>query len=149
MCKAGDYSIFLQMRAMDREVKKSFEKLQMEYVDDKTVATHGWIIGYLYDHQDQDVYQKDLERRFEIAPSTMTTILQSMERVGYVKRVSVSHDARLKRIALTEEGIQFHYNAVENFKILEARMIEGIPEEDVATFNQVISQIIENLKTKS
>lgn len=81
-----------------------------------------------------------------MAPSSMTTILQSFEHAGYIERVAVSHDARLKKIALTEEGIRFQQNSMENFRRIEQRMIENVPEEQISVFQQVFSQMIENLK---
>lgn len=139
-------NIMFQMHLLDREIKQEFVKLQMKYIDDRTVATHGWIIGYLYEQRENDIYQKDLERKFHMAPSSMTTILQSFEHAGYIERVAVSHDARLKKIALTEEGIRFQQNSMENFRRIEKQMIENVPEEQISVFQQVFSQMIENLK---
>ncbi len=135
-----------QLHILDREVKKAFEELQMTYVNDKTVATHGWIIAYLCEHTELEIYQKDLERKFHMAPSTMTMILQSMERAGLIQRVSACHDARLKQIALTPEGIRYNENAMKNFEIIGKRMIEGIAPEELETCRRVFRQMIENLK---
>ena len=59
--KDSEYRIMVQMHMLDRATHKEFEKLQMQYVNDRTVATHGWMIGYLYDHRDEEIYQKALE----------------------------------------------------------------------------------------
>ena len=69
---------------------------------------HGWIVEYLYSHQSEPVFQRDIERDFSITRSTVTNILQLMERKGYIERRSVPQDARLKQLVLTEEGICFH-----------------------------------------
>ena len=143
--KDSEYRIMVQMHMLDRATHKEFEKLQMQYVNDRTVATHGWMIGYLYDHREEEIYQKDLERKFQMAPSTMTMILQSMQAVGYIERIPVAHDARLKRIAVTEAGEAFHKHALENLKILEKRMVENIPPEDMETFRRVYDRMIANL----
>lgn len=71
---------------------------------DKLTIMHGWIIAYLYNNQDKDIFQKNLEREFSISRSSVTNILQLMEKKGYIKRVSVENDARLKKIVLTDEG---------------------------------------------
>ena len=47
-------------------------------------------------------------RDSSITRSTVTNILQLMERKGYIERRSVPQDARLKQLVLTEEGICFH-----------------------------------------
>ncbi len=57
---------------------------------------HGWIVEYLYSHQSEPVFQRDIERDFSITRSTVTNILQLMERKGYIERQSVPQDARLK-----------------------------------------------------
>ncbi len=73
---------------------------------DKVTVMHGWIIGYLINNDEKDIYQKDIESKFSISPSTVTNILKLMEKKGYIKRTSVDSDARLKKISLTESGKQ-------------------------------------------
>ena len=53
---------------------------------DKLTLMHGWIIAYLYDHRDEDVYQKDIENAFSIARSTVTSILKLMALVYDLKK---------------------------------------------------------------
>ena len=45
---------------------------------------------------------------FSITRSTVTNILQLMERKGYIERQSVPQDARLKMLVLTAKGLEFH-----------------------------------------
>ena len=49
---------------------------------DEITNMHGWILGFLY-HAQRPVYQKDIESNFGIARSTVTNILQLMEKKGY------------------------------------------------------------------
>ena len=69
---------------------------------------HGWIVHYLYRNTDRPIFQRDIERDFSITRSTVTNILQLMERKGYIERQSVPQDARLKRLVLTEKGRELH-----------------------------------------
>ena len=39
----------------------------------------GWIIGYLYDHKDEEIFQRDIEAEFYIARSTVTCLVKQME----------------------------------------------------------------------
>ena len=67
------------------------------------------IIGFLYRQiQIRNVYQRDIEEEFDIRRSTVTNTLQLLERNGYISRVSVDEDARLKKILLTDKGIGIH-----------------------------------------
>lgn len=74
---------------------------------DKLTLMHGWIIAYLYDHCDEDVYQKDIENAFSIARSTVTSILKLMEKKNYITRESVESDARLKKLVLPKQVLNF------------------------------------------
>lgn len=98
----------LVIPAQIRRVNNLIQRLQNQIgrsngIEDVT-AMHGWILKYLQLHEGQDVYQRDIEREFSITRSTVTNILQLMEKKGYIRREAVEHDARLKRLVLTEEG---------------------------------------------
>ena len=63
---------------------------------------HATIIAYLEEHG--EVYQRDLENEFQVNRSTITKIVQIMERKGYIRRETVPQDGRLKRLVLTDLG---------------------------------------------
>ena len=63
-------------------------------------------IGFLYFSQQGDVYQKDIESFFKLRRSTVSSQLDTLEKKGLIQRVPVSHDARLKKLVLTEEGLR-------------------------------------------
>ena len=67
---------------------------------------NGWIMRYLYENRKKDIFQKDIEKFFSIGRSTVTNIIQILEKKGYVRRESVEYDARLKKVILTEQGIE-------------------------------------------
>ena len=54
----------------------------------------GWIIGYLYDHKEEEIFQRDIEAEFYIARSTVTCLVKQMEQKGYIARVAVERDCR-------------------------------------------------------
>ena len=48
--------------------------------EDEVTRKNGWIIGYLADNRDKDIFQKDIENKFSIRRSTVSGILQLMEK---------------------------------------------------------------------
>lgn len=112
---------------------------------DEVTMMHGWIIRYLYEHQDEDVYQRDLEQNFSIRRSTVTGIIQLMEKKGYICRESVKQDARLKRVRLTPKGISTHEEIEEMISRMENHILRGIEKEDMNIFYKVLYQIRENV----
>ena len=104
-----------QIRRVDNLIFRKINQFARENGVEQATPMHGWIIGYLYRHRDTPVFQRDIEREFSITRSTVTNILQLMERKGYIERRSVPQDARLKQLVLTEEGIRFHENTIRSF----------------------------------
>ncbi len=52
------------------------------------------------------ISQRELAQRMNIAPATLTRMVQNMEKNGYVSRQSDPLDQRITRIHLTEKGIE-------------------------------------------
>ena len=102
----GPQVIPAQLRRVDNLIFRRLNQFSRANGVEQTTPMHGWIIEYLYRHRDEPVFQRDIEREFSITRSTVTNILQLMERKGYIRRQSVPQDARLKQLVLTEEGIQ-------------------------------------------
>ena len=91
-----------QMRRVNNLIFRKINQFHRENGVENVTPMHDWIMSYLYWHKEEPVYQRDIEREFSITRSTVTNILQLMERKGYIERQSVPRDARLKRLVLTE-----------------------------------------------
>ena len=96
--------------------------------------------------QNHDVFQKDIEKFFSIGRSTVTNIIQLMERNGYIARESVPGDARLKKVRLTNKGITSHEMLEALINRLDGELVQGITEEELDTFYTVMNKIKGNLK---
>ena len=91
------------------------------------------------------MFQKDVEEEYSLRPPTATKILKDMEKNGLIRRETVPYDARLKRIVVTEKGLQYQGMIRESLEEMERRLTEGITEDDLATFFRVISRMIRNM----
>ena len=60
------------------------------------------ILAYLYNHQNDDVFQKDIELEFNIRRSSATGVLKCLEAHDFIRRETINRDARLKKIILTK-----------------------------------------------
>ena len=90
------------------------------------------IISYLYrETQIRNVYQRDIEEEFDIRRSTVTSTLQLMERNGYITRQSVDVDARLKKILLTEKGIQAYEVVRKSILVVERELSNVYTKEEL------------------
>jgi len=108
----------------------------------------GMVIGYLYEHQEEPVYQKDIERVLKIRRATASGLLAGMERDGMLLREADPSDGRKKRLILTEKAIQGMEAFDRALHNLDQLMTEGISEEDLDTFLRVAEGIRRNLEER-
>ena len=134
-----------EVRTLDNIIGRLVRAYQSR-VDEKAGITRmqGWIIGYLYQHSGQDIFQRDLETEFQMARSTASGILQVMEKKQLITRESIPRDARLKRLVLTDKGMEFQMEIMENFDRIQKVLKSDIPQEKLECFLEVLDMIREN-----
>lgn len=112
---------------------------------ERLTGMHGYLIGYLYENRDHDVFQRDIEKQFSMSRSSVTATLQLMEKNSLITRESVVQDARLKRILLTQKALELHQQIQEDIMTFESQLTKGISEEEAAVFLQVVQKMRDNL----
>lgn len=105
------------------------------------------IIQYLANEtQNRDIYQRDIETKFNIRRSTVTGILQTMERNTLIIRESVAHDARLKRIRLTPLALHVDKIFKQTIINVEEQLRSGLSEEELHNFFATLKKIKKNIE---
>lgn len=142
-----------ETRTMGHEIKVTSNLIKRKLAQtsafdrlEHMTGTHGWVIKYLYENRDRDVYQRDIETEFSVRRSTVTGIIQLMEKNGLIVRESVENDARLKKLVLTEKAIQLHCMVESTIAEFEKNLTLGISEEEKEVFFRVMEQLKSNLQ---
>ena len=78
----------------------------------------------------------------------LTSIIQLMEKKGFIERQAVQSDARLKKVLLTEKGEKTHETIEALIIQLNQNMMEGIEPEELQTCLEVLSKIRQNIERK-
>ncbi len=133
--------ISFALHKTSRCIKRYVDRRAQEVCDGGLTGTHGWAIGWLYDHRHEDVFQRDFEKACGVRRSTATSILQRMEQNGLVVREGVPTDARLKKITLTEKALQLHRRVEATFDALEETLRAALTEEELRCFFSVLNKI--------
>ena len=94
--------IGFENKRLENEIHSRMTAYRAAMGGEELTMMQSWIIRFLYEHSEEDIYQRDIEAEFSIARSTATGILKLMEKRGYIRRVSVERDARLKKLELTD-----------------------------------------------
>ena len=96
--------------------------------------------------KDKDIFQKDIEATFNIRRSTATGLLQCLEGNGFVKRVSVDYDARLKKIVLTTKAHEFKELLESHIQKMEEILFKDLEPQEVDDLIRIIGKIKKNLE---
>ncbi|MCM1543775.1 MAG: MarR family transcriptional regulator [Ruminococcus sp.] len=135
-------SVSFELHRTSKLIKR---RLDGEKPINMPTAAHGRIIGFIA-NENRDVFQRDIEKELNIRRSTATNILKLMEKNGLLTRESVSSDARLKKLVLTEKAQELHEAVLENFKTLEEKLRRGISQQELDIFFNVLDKLNQNLK---
>mgnify|MGYP000198265101 CR=1 FL=1 len=152
MCEGCEERIHVghQVHRIDRSISKLLEMRVKEEGLDEIALMHGWILRYLYEHQDKEIYQKDIEKYFGICRSAVTNIIQTLEHTPALVHggpfANIASDARLKKVMLTEKGRENHEKLGEIFQKMDAQLEEGITEEELHAFMHVIDKVYYNME---
>lgn len=136
-----------RLKTVNNLMKRSMDKF-FGHKPDRATLMHTWIIGFLQDREDQgkDTFQKDIEIEFSINRSTTSEMLKLMCKKGMIERIPVSHDARLKKIVLTNQSREFNHQMDNQMRMMHERLVEGLSQEEIDTFIVLIDKLIDNIK---
>lgn len=93
--------------------------------------------------------QKELAKRLRVSPATVTVSLKSMERDGYVKKLSNAEDLRCKPISITEKGLRAARLIDQVFETLDHGMYQGFDPQELESISNFYKRMIDNLNTIS
>lgn len=138
--------IGIEIRVLANLISRCLNDVGFNDEHSTLTGPQGLVLGYLYDHQDHDIFQKDIEAAFNVRRSSATGLLQCLEANGFIERVSVNYDARLKKIILTKKAYQFREILEEHIQKMEAILVKDLEPQEVEDLIRIMNKIKRNLK---
>lgn len=113
---------------------------------DSLTGSHGFILCWLHRSGDRPLFQRDLEKQFQLRRSSATAVLQTLERNGLILRQPVESDARLKKLVVTEKGAELCRMIHDDIEENERRLVAGLSEEELQTLQRIFGKLRDNLE---
>lgn len=131
-------------RAIINLAKEHRRRADIEF--QKKGITHGQpkILSYLI--QNDGCIQRELAENCHIEPATVTSILTSMEKQGFIYRKANDKDKRVYNVFLTERGIEAQQDVDCIFKLLDEECFKGFTDEEKLQIITLLNKMYENLK---
>ena len=141
-----DKYISTQLRGLSHRIHRFLENSPNKKDFDSITGTHGWIIAFLSCRKGEDVFQKDIEKEFDVTRSTASKVIELMEQKGLVRREKVSQDARLKKIVLTQKAEALSELFESDRNLLEKTLTHGFSEDEKDKLCEFMSRMKNNLE---
>lgn len=138
-----------QLRMLNNAIRRfvdSTSRLKREA--DNLTCYNGWIIAFLYDaeREGRQVMQRDLENEFGVTRSTASRMLILLEKKGVITREGVSHDARQKRVVLTEHSRELGERIRAEGDEMARQITAGFSEEELAVLDGYLARLMNNIE---
>ena len=146
----------IEMRAVTKAVDRYLGE-SMPLSAKETTGGNAHIIMFLARNRNREIYQHAIEQKFCITRSTASRVLALMEKKGLIARESVAHDARCKRIVLTDKAdatiladARKQADAIvadlkANGERVERLLVEGFSESEKAALRDYVSRMRANI----
>lgn len=132
-----------KINIVSHKIKRRIGKVGLEYGISSMQAK---ILGFIYHNSSKiDIFQKTIEEEFDIRRSSVTSVLTLMEKNELIKRVSVSEDARLKKIIITDKGIEIYKLVHKEIKEIEEIIENTLSEEELNSFIYILEKLTKNI----
>ena len=140
--------IGFQIGSLSRMIRRELDATIASVDEVDLTGIQNAVLSFITEEQvkQRDVYQRDVEKQFEIRRSTATAILQRLEKDGYLIREPVPGDARLKRIVLTEKAAQAQKILCKIIREFDAGIVAGFSEEEIETLVSLLGRIRKNIE---
>ncbi|MFQ6793297.1 MarR family transcriptional regulator [Thomasclavelia sp.] len=138
--------IGVEIKTLANLIGRHLNEISCSNVGSNLTGPQGLFLCYLYEHQDKDIFQKDLEASFNIRRSSATGLLRCLEDNGFIKRESVDYDARLKKIILTQKAFEFKDLLEKHIYQMEQTLTKNLEPEEIDEFIRIIGKIKKNLE---
>lgn len=98
--------------------------------------------------QEKKFCQKDLERTMNLRGSSITSLLQRLERKGFIVRSSGDEDGRTKQLQITEKGIKLIEEMEAVFLSVEDMLLKNMKKDEKEIYKMLLEISYQNFQMK-
>ncbi len=140
-----EYPFQFYFRTIVCNIKRSIDKHLKPY---NIGSQQARIIGFIYEKQKQGHVpcQKDVETWLGITGASVTSLLQGLEKKGFIQRTTKASDERTKELTLTPKGKELIDTFLAIFNETEKKIMQGMSEEQRANYLALLKLISEKFE---
>lgn len=133
-----------ELAAVSNFVLSSIRDIQKSVYPKQFASGYGYMISYICDNEESNIFQRDIEREFRLNRSTVSNVLKELEKQGLVERKPVSTDARLKKVVATQGAKMINDACNREISNLLKKLFDGIDDSELEALKSTLSKIHAN-----
>ena len=134
------------LQAIDSGVRQLRSRLAHRFDLEHLDGPQGKVVLYLRNHQNEVIYQKDIEEEFGISKSVASQLMKRMVSNGFIEIEPSESDKRYKEIHLSKLG-QEKSTIIKDFLFITHNVIlDGISSEEVKQVEGILDQLMTNIQ---
>jgi len=123
--------------------QRIFSKMLREYNLDLFKPSQGRVIFLLL--QKDNIPIHELVEKTQLTKSTLSSHLDNLERIDFVKRIQSKDDKRETIIILTEKALKLKQDYIDVSSIMTNLFYDGFSEEEINQFEDYLQRCLQNL----
>lgn len=135
--------ILKQIKQLDNLILRNFSINDKEKIIPS--PTQMQIMDFLLKNQNNDIYQKDIEKHLNSSRATVSSVLQTMEKNKIINRVTDKIDNRTKKLVLNPKCVELFEKRKKELKKLEETATRNISKKEIDEFLNTLEKMIKNL----
>ena len=142
----SQFPIGLHINKLSRIISRKVDAAVLNVIDDNITVSQAYVIDFITDIKDKDIFQKDLELEFDLKRSSVSLMLNNMEKHDLIKRVPVAGDARLKKLVLTEKAVEISRKISSAIDSVEGKLLENMEQDEINSLLNMLGKIRSNIE---
>lgn len=144
--KKDKRSIGYTIRHTSNSIKNYIDQILNERMKDSLTGIEGMTMAFIFRHKREVITARDIMSHSRVNKSTTSETLSGLVKKGYIEMKPYKKDRRVKIIVLTKLGEKINAQFDEIFVEINARIENGLTEEDKANIFHYLEVINENVK---
>ena len=129
----------LDISKINHIISRKVDSAVINAIDDNLTVSQAYVIDFIsMEGKDRDIFQKDLEKEFDLKRSSISLMLNNMEKSDLIQRVPVAEDARLKKIILTDKAIMIHKKISNAIDSVENKLCKDLTTDEIKIFYKIL-----------
>ena len=121
------------------------QKINLRVQEMELTSAQIFVLHFISQNPDRDIYQRDIENRFELSHATVSGLIARLEAKGFLECEPGQKDKRYKRLCVTEKARCCDALMKENIDNVEQQLLKGFSEEDMERLNIYFDKMLSNL----